>query len=165
MTDERPAAGFPRRPGDRAQGFVLYGLTALVLLAGGAWFVLADPIADEPAELAAWRAAAEESLPDLPLQAMAETLVLSSGGRTERTTPVDGGSYTLSMVCAGPTGQVRVRLGTGPESGRAVPCRETVPSVDRVRVALVGELTMRLSAENDTGGAVFRWRLERSRGF
>jgi hypothetical protein len=166
VTDERPPGfGSPRRPGDRAQGFVLYGLAALVLLAGGAWFVLADPIAGEPPELAAWRAAAEESLPDLPVQAMAETLVLSSGGRTERTTPVDGGSYTLSMVCAGPSGQVRVRLGTGPESGRAVPCRETVPSVDRVRVALVGELTMRLSAENDTGGAVFRWRLERSRGF
>ena len=170
MTDERPPGpGSPRRPADRAPGaapgFVLYGLAGLVLLAGGVWFVLADPIVGEPPELAAWRAAAEESLPDQPLQTMAETLVLSSGGRTERTTPVDGGSYILSMVCAGTTGQVRVRLGTGQESGRAVPCRETGPSVDRVRVALAGELTMRLSAENDTGGAVFRWRLERSRGF
>ncbi|HET6532409.1 MAG TPA: DUF6023 family protein [Actinoplanes sp.] len=151
---------------ERTRGIILYALAGVVLLGGGAWFFGADPIADESPELAAWRATAEESLPDLPQQAMAETLVLSSGGRAERTMPVDGGSYTLSMVCAGTTGQVRVRLSSaGEDSGRAVPCRPEAPEVDRLRVALANEISLRLSAENDAGGAVFRWRLERSRGF
>jgi hypothetical protein len=151
---------------ERTRGVVLYALAGVVLLGGGVWFFRADPIADESPRLAAWRAAAEESLPDLPLQTMAETLVLSRGGRAERTAAVDGGAYTLSMVCAGTTGQVRVRLSSvGEDSGRAVPCREEAPTVDRLRVALAGEIFLRLSAENDTDGAVFRWRLERTRGF
>jgi len=151
---------------ERSRGIVLYALAGLVLAGGGVWFVRADPLVDESPRVAAWRSLAERSLPDEPSQAMAETLVLSSGERTERTTPVGGGSYTLSMVCAGLTGQVRVRLSmTGQDSGRAVPCSEEAPAVDRLRVALADEFHMRLSAENDTGGAVFRWRLERSRGF
>ena len=94
---------------------------------------------------------------------MAETIVLTGELGTERTTPVDGGSYSLSMICAG-TGQVRVRLSsTGNDSGRAVQCAEA-PEVDRLRVAVADEFFMRVSAENDEGGAVFRWRLERTRG-
>jgi hypothetical protein len=31
-------------------------------------------------------------------------------------------------------------------------------------VAVADEFFMRVSAENDEGGAVFRWRLERTRG-
>src|SRR4029450_12159771 len=117
-------------------------------------------------QIAAWRETAERLLPDQPLQAMAETLVLSSGDRTGRSARVDGGSYTLSMVCSGIGGQVRVQLSsTGADSGRAVPCREQEPGVNQGRVPLADEFYMRLSAENDAGGAVFRWRLDRARGF
>lgn len=151
---------------DRSRGVVLYAFAAVLLVVGGVWFVQARPVTGESPQIAAWRETAERLLPDEPLQTMAETLVLSSGDRTERSTPVDGGSYTLSMVCSGLGGQVRVQLSsTGADSGRAVPCREQEPGVDQVRVALADEFYMRLSAENDTGGAVFRWRLDRTRGF
>lgn len=150
--------------GEPARGAVLYALTGVLLLGGGLWFLRAAPNTGADPRIAGWRETAEKTLPDLPLQAMAETIVLSGGGfGTERTTPVDGGSYSLSMICAG-TGQVRVRLSsTGNDSGRAVQCGET-PEVDRLRVAVADEFFMRVSAENDEGGAVFRWRLERTRG-
>ena len=149
--------------GDRARGAMLHALTGVVLLAGGLWFFRSAPNTAADPRIAGWRATAEKALPDMPMQAMAETIVLTGELGTERTTPVDGGSYSLSMICAG-TGQVRVRLSsTGNDSGRAVQCGET-PEVDRLRVAVADEFFMRLSAENDEGGAVFRWRLERTRG-
>ena len=149
---------------ERSRGFILYTLAGLVLVAGGTWYLRSDPLVDDSPQVAAWRELAERSLPDLPLQATAETVVLSSGGRVERRSPIEDGPYILSVVCAGLTGQVRVWLGAN-ESGRAVPCSEETPAVNRFPVALVDELQVRLAAENDTGGAVFRWRLERSRGF
>lgn len=142
---------------------MLYALTGALLLGGGLWFLWAAPDTGTDPRIAAWRETAERVLPDLPLQAMAETIVLNGALATDRTTPVDGGSYSLSMVCAG-TGQVRVQLSsTGNDSGRAVQCGEA-PEVDRLRVAVADEFFMRVSAENDEGGAVFRWRLERDRG-
>jgi hypothetical protein len=149
--------------GERARGAMLYALTGVVLLGGGLWFLRAAPSTGADPRIAGWRATAERLLPDMPLQAMAETIVLNGELGTERTTPVDGGSYSLSMICAG-TGQVRVRLSsTGNDSGRAVQC-DDAPVVDRLRVAVADEFFMRVSAENDEGGAVFRWRLERTRG-
>jgi hypothetical protein len=143
---------------------LLYALTGLVLAGGGVWFVQAAPDGDDDPRIAGWRATAERLLPDLPSQAVAETIVLNSANGTERTVPVDGGSYSLSMVCAG-TGQVRVRVSTaGDDSGRAVQCAED-PVTDRIRIALAEELYIQVTAENETGGAVFRWRLERARGF
>jgi hypothetical protein len=152
---------------ERSRGILLYSLAGLVLAGGGAWFLASDPVAGESDEVGAWRETAERVLPDTPLQATAETLALTSGGRVERTAPVDGGSYTLSMVCVAGTGQVRVRVSSsGSDSGRAVPCEAESPTVDRiVGLALTDQFYLRLSAENDSGGAVFRWRLERSRGF
>jgi hypothetical protein len=142
---------------------MLYALTGVVLLGGGVWFVRASPHRGADPRIAGWRETAERLLPDLPAQAIAETIVLTGETGTERTTPVDGGSYSLSMICAG-TGQVRVRLSsTGNDSGRAVQCGEA-PEVDRLRVAVADEFFMRVSAENDEGGAVFRWRLELTRG-
>jgi hypothetical protein len=142
---------------------MLYALTGVLLLGGGVWFLRAAPDTGADPRIAGWRETAERLLPDLPLQAMAETIVLTGELGTERSAPVDGGSYSLSMICAG-TGQVRVRLSsTGNDSGRAVQCGET-PEVDRLRVAVADEFFMRLTAENDEGGAVFRWRLERARG-
>jgi hypothetical protein len=150
---------------ERARGVVLYALAGVMLLGGGVWFVRAAPV-EQSDDVAAWRATAERVLPDSSLQFMAETLVLNSGGRTERTSPVVGGAYILSMVCSAAAGQVRVRLSTiGPDSGRAVPCAAEDPDVERIQVALVDELYLRLSAEDAERGVVFRWRLDRARGF
>ncbi len=149
--------------GDRARGATLYALTGVLLLGGGLWFLRAAPDTGVDPRIAGWRETTEKLLPDQPSQAMAETIVLTGELGTDRTTPVDGGSYLLAMVCAG-TGQVRVRLSsTGNDSGRAVQCGEA-PTVDRLRVAVAEEFFMRVSAENAEGGAVFRWRLERTRG-
>ena len=149
--------------GDRARGATLYALAGVLLLGGAVWFFRAAPDTGPDPRIAAWRTTAEAALPDLPLQAMAETVVLAGDLATEQSTPVDGGSYSLSMICAG-TGQVRVQLSSsGTDSGRAVRCAEA-PAVDRIRVAVADDFFIRVSAENDDGGAVFRWRLERSRG-
>lgn len=150
---------------ERARGTVLYSLTALILLGGGLWFVRAAPDTEPDPRIPAWRATAEQALPDRPLQAMAETVVLDGRLGTERSTPVDGGEYALSMICAG-TGKVRVRVSTGSnDSGRAVPCSEA-PAVDRLQVSLAEEFFISLSAEgDDSSGAVFRWRLDRTRRF
>ena len=149
---------------DRARGAMLYSLAGLILLAGGLWFVRAAPD-DEDDRIRAWRATAEELVPDVAAQAMAGTVVLSAGASTARTTPVTGGSYALTMICAG-TGRVRVRLNTaGNDSGRAVVCTDT-PTPQRLTVALAGEFFMMMSSESERGAsAVFRWRLERDRGF
>lgn len=151
---------------ERSRGVALYSLTAAVLLAGGVWWFSADPTPDVTSEVAAWREAVEAALPEEASSAgLAETVVLGENARTERSSSVDGGAYTLSMVCAGPGGQVRVRLSTtGTDSGRAVPCTAD-PEVDQIRVALADELSMRLSTESDVGGVVFRWRLNRAQGF
>lgn len=148
---------------DRARGVLLYALAGLVLLVGGGWFLATAPETGEDPRVAAWRATAEELLPDASSQAVAETIVLSGNAATERSTPVDGGSYRLTMVCAG-TGRVRVRLSSvGNDTGRAVPCTDE-PSPAGLTVGLADEFFMLVSAESaDRGGAVFRWRLERTR--
>ena len=63
---------------DRARGAMLYSLAGLILLAGGLWFVRAAPD-DEDDRIRAWRATAEELLPDVAAQAMAGAVVLSGG--------------------------------------------------------------------------------------
>jgi hypothetical protein len=149
---------------DWGRGALLYSLAGVVLLGGGLWFFRAAPATGDDPRVAGWRETAERLLPELPLQASAETMVLVSGASVERNTPVDGGSYTLSMVCAG-TGRIRVQLSaSGNDSGRAVSCSDD-PDADRVRVALADEFYIRVSVEDDDGGAVFRWRLERSRRY
>ncbi len=150
---------------DRARGVVLYSLAGAVLLGGGLWFVRAAPQTGLDPRLARWQETAEEVLPDLALQTMADTIVITGDISTQRNSPVDGGSYSLSMVCAG-TGQVRVRLSSSDrnDSGRAVRCSDQ-PTPQRLRVALADEFHMSVSGEQDDGGAVFRWRLERTRDF
>jgi len=150
---------------DRARGVLLYSLAGLVLLAGGFWFVRTAPDDGRDPRVRAWRATAEELVPDLPVQEASDTVVLAGGAGTEHTSPVDGGSYALTMICAG-TGHVRIRLSTvGNDSGRAVACTDA-PKPERLTVALAGEFFMMMSSEPDgAGGAVFRWRLERSRSY
>ena len=151
--------------GERARGALLYGLTVAVLLAGGLWFVRAAPPPGEDPRIMAWRQSATESLPDLPFQVTAETLVLGGDRTTERTAAVNGGSYMLTMICLGAGGQVRVRLSSaGDDTGRAVPCGADPASVT-LRMALATEFLLQVSGETDGNPAVFRWRLNPTRGF
>ncbi|GAA3344271.1 hypothetical protein GCM10020358_46850 [Amorphoplanes nipponensis] len=150
--------------GDRAAGVMLYAL-ALVLLAGGVvWFVRAAPDVGEDPAVVAGRVTVERLLPDLPRQAQAETMVLAAGRRTERSTAVVGGSYSLVMLCVG-DGQVRVRLSAvGTDSGRAVPCAADEPQPVELTVGLADDFFMAVSAET-RGAAVFRWRVTRARSY
>jgi len=147
---------------ERRRGVVLYALTALTLAAGAVWYAWAAPQIGPDPRVQQWRATAERLLPDLPLQTMADTIVLENDLAAERRSPIVGGSYALSMICAG-TGHVRVRLSTGGnDSGRAVRCSDK-PSPDTIRVALADKFFLSVAAEEDEGVAVFRWRLERTR--
>jgi hypothetical protein len=128
------------------------------------WFVRAAPEVGEDPAVAAGRATVERLLPDLPLQAEAETMVLAAGVRTERSSSVVGGAYVLAMLCVG-TGQVRVRLSaTGEDSGRAVPCGRGEPEPVELTVGLADALYLAVSAET-RGSAVFRWRVTRIRHY
>jgi hypothetical protein len=150
--------------GERGRGALLYALSATLLIAGGLWFFRAAPPSREDPRVAAWQQSAADRLPDLPLQVTAETLVLDGDRTTERTATVDGGSYTLSMICLGAGGQVRVSLSlAGDDSGRAVRCAEDPVSVT-VTMAVAADFFLRVSGETDGNPAVFRWRLDRSRG-
>jgi hypothetical protein len=151
--------------GERARGALLYGLFAILLVAGGAWFVRAAPPPGEDPQVTEWRRSALESLPDLPFQVTAETVVVAGDRTTERTAMVDSGSYTLTMICLGGGGQVRARVSsTGDDTGRAVPCGAEPISVT-LRMGLATEFLLRLSGETDGDPAVFRWRLNPTRGF
>lgn len=149
----------------RARGVFLYVLSATVVAGGALWFVRSDPTRTDP-RIDGWRGTVERVLPDRESQVSAETMVLGENGTAERTSAVNGGSYTLAMVCAG-TGHVRVRLSsTGTDSGRAVQCAPDAPQPDRIQVGLADQFFMEVTAEGGgAGGAVFRWRLERNRGF
>ncbi|GLY97017.1 DUF6023 family protein [Actinoplanes sp. NBRC 103695] len=149
---------------ERIRGVTLYALAAVVLLGGGLWFVRAAPQTGEDPRLRAWQQKVERVLPDVPLQALADTVTLTGDLATERTSPVDRGSYSLVMACAG-TGKVRVRVSNNRrDSGRAILCSEN-PVVGRLAVALADEFYIQVSGEEDHGGAVFRWRLERNLGY
>jgi hypothetical protein len=151
----------------RTRGAVLYALAAALLLGGAVWYVRSAPAAGTTADprVAVWQADASRLLPNLPLQVTADTIVMSGGTSTQRTEPVSGGSYALSMICLGDHGAVRVRLSvTGYDSGRAVPCAES-PATVTLTVGLADEFLLQASAETDSDVAVFRWRLDRARGF
>lgn len=152
----------------RTRGWVLYAVAAVLLLAGAAWYVRSAP-AGGPApdsRVAGWRSAAGSLLPDLPLQVTAVTMVIAGGSSAQRTQPVTGGSYTVSMICLGDHGAVRVRLSaTGYDSGRAVPCAASAPSTVTLTVGLADDFVLYATAETDADVAVFRWRLSRTRGF
>lgn len=149
---------------ERIRGVTLYALAAVVLLGGGLWFVRAAPETGDDPRLRAWQEKVEQLLPDVPLQALADTVVLTGDLANERTSPVDRGSYRLAMTCAG-TGKVRVRVSNNRrDSGRAIVCSES-PEVGRIEVALADEFYLQVSGEEDQGGAVFRWRLERNVGY
>jgi hypothetical protein len=150
--------------GERARGALLYSLSAVLLLAGGVWFFRAAPATGDDPRVSRWRRSAAQLLPDLPYQVTADTVVMAGDITTERTANVGGGSYTLSMICLGDGGHVRVRLSSvGDDSGRAVACTRD-PAPVTLTVALAADFFMLLSGETGGATAVFRWRLDRARG-
>jgi hypothetical protein len=151
--------------GDRGRGWALYALSAVLLAGGGVWFVRAAPHGGADPRLAAWQTTASRLLPDQPLQIKADTIVVTGDRTTERSADVPAGAYSLSMVCLGDGGQVRVRLSSsGDDSGRGLPCTDD-PSTVTLTVALATDFFMTVSGETGGPAAVFRWRLDRSRGF
>jgi hypothetical protein len=142
---------------ERARGLQLYALAAIVLVGGGVWFFRAAPYTGDDPRVKAWRATVIRELPDVQPQIGADTVVLGRGADTEAGAPVPGGSFTLTMICAG-VGQVRVRLSStsNNDTGRPVRCADQ-PQPVTLTVGLGTEFYLSIAAETDA--AVFRWRL------
>jgi uncharacterized protein DUF6023 len=150
---------------ERGRGVLLYLLFAVLLAGGGVWFFRSEPASTSDPRIAVWRDSAANLLPDRPLEVRADTIVMTADSSTQRTEAVGGGSYTLSMVCLGESGRIRVRLSTsGDDSGRGVPCARA-PQLVAITVGLADDFFMEVSAETDGSIAVFRWRLDHARGF
>ena len=133
---------------ERARGLQLYALAAIVLVGGGVWFFWAAPYTGDDPRVKAWRATVIRELPDVQPQI---------GADTEAGAPVPGGSFTLTMICAG-VGQVRVRLSStvDNDTGRPVRCADQ-PQPVTLTFGLGTEFYLSIVAETDA--AVFRWRL------
>jgi hypothetical protein len=150
---------------ERGRGVALYLLSVALLAAGGWWFVRSAPAGPPDSRVQEWRDSAANLLPDRPFQVRSDTIVMRGESSTERNESVGGGSYLLSMICLGDGGRVRVRLSTGgTDSGRAVVCSAS-PRTVVLAVSLADHFFMAIDAETDQDVAVFRWRLERTRGF
>lgn len=150
---------------ERGRGVLLYLLFVVLLSGGGLWFFRFAPASTSGRRIEAWRDSAANLLPDRPLQIRADTIVMT-GGSTQRSESVGAGSYTLSMVCLGERGRIRVRLSTSgdDDSGRGVPCAQA-PRPVSLPVGLADDFFMDVSAETDGSIAVFRWRLDHAPGF
>ncbi|MEV6350807.1 DUF6023 family protein [Actinoplanes sp. NPDC051851] len=147
---------------ERGRGVVLHALTVLILLAGGTWWWRAEPRADSDPRLLTWRLAAEQLLPDAGDQEGADNLALAAGAVHEEIADLDGGSFLVSVVCAGPDGsRVRVAFGDseGQDSGRGLNCSgDRTPEVFSVGVAQ----RLRMGITVEVGGpVVFRYTLQR----
>ena len=151
---------------ERRRGWLLYALSAVLLLGGAVWYFRSAPTAGSAdPRVAGWRDAAARLLPDRPSQVRADTVVMTPSASTDRTESVRGGSYRLTMVCLGESGRIRVRLSSsGDDSGRGVLCSEA-PTPVEITVGPVAEFFLRISAEIEGSVAVFRWRLDPANGF
>jgi hypothetical protein len=142
---------------EQSRALQLYALAAVLLIGGIVWFVRAAPYVGDDPRVLAWQATVIRELPDVQPQVGSDTLMLGSGAEREARAPVDGGSFALTMICAG-VGQVRVRLSAigSNDTGRAVPCTDA-PRTVTLTVGLGTEFY--LSMQSETSEAVFRWRL------
>ena len=141
---------------DRTRGAVLYAGAALVLVAGGAWWVHAEPRQTEDPAVARWTATAERLLPEPSDAEAAETVELGAGAERQIDAPVDTGNQRLSVVCVGQSDSiVRVSLGQIDDSGRGLHCTGDQRPTD-FEVFLVDHLHLSL---NVTGSSpvVFRY--------
>ena len=141
----------------RTNGVVLYGLTAVLLVAGAVWWFSSAPAVYVDPQMAAWRSTVELKIPERSDQVDAQTNILGpsqSGSANGETSP---GPYRLVLVCGG-RGQVRVRMSTsGDDSGRAVTCSDA-PVPAELSVGLAGEYFVSFEAEVPQRVA-FRWQL------
>ncbi|WP_306203878.1 DUF6023 family protein [Actinoplanes sp. RD1] len=150
------------RDPEQVRGITLYALTAVLAVAGAAWFLASAPRTGEDPRTVAGRQALARLVPDVPGQIQAETVVVATGSTVERNVPAPGGSYVLVVACAGAgEDRVRVRLSsTTVDSGRVVPCVEDPPLVE-LNTALGSMFFMSVTSEA-AGETVFRWRLVRA---
>ncbi|BEL11018.1 hypothetical protein Q0Z83_092090 [Actinoplanes sichuanensis] len=148
--------------GERGRGAVLYTLAALILMVGVGWWWRAAPRQSGDERLISWRYKAEQLLPDVGDQELANTLALEGGVGHDEVVEVEQGDFLISVVCAGEDGsRVRVSLGIG-DSGRGVRCSGSrTPEI--ISVGLFDELHMRVAVESP-GPVVFRYALQRSNG-
>jgi hypothetical protein len=141
---------------DRVRGAVLYAGAALLLAAGGAWWIQAKPRQPSDPAVERWLATAERLLPESPQAEASESVELSVGLDREIDAPVDNGPHRLSVVCVGgPSSIVRVSLGLVDDSGRGLRCTGDEPPTS-FEVSLAGHLRMNVSV---AGGSpvVFRY--------
>ena len=141
---------------ERSRGLQLCLLAALVVIAGGVWFFRSAPYLGDDPRLQRWRETVTLGLPDVQPQTGADTVVLGRDADTEAGATVSGGSFALTLICAG-VGQVRVRLSSGGnDTGRPIRCGER-PQPVTLTIGLGTEFYMSIESESDA--AVFRWRL------
>ncbi|MFC4067144.1 DUF6023 family protein [Actinoplanes subglobosus] len=148
--------------GERGRGVVLHALAALILVVGVGWWWRAAPRDTVEDPLMGWRHSAEQLLPDVGDQELANTLALEGDAGHEEVVDVEQGDFLISVVCAGDDGsRVRVSLGTG-DSGRGLRCSGSrTPEI--FSVGLFDELHLRVAVESP-GPVVFRYALQRSNG-
>jgi hypothetical protein len=145
---------------ERARGAVLYAGAALLLVAGGTWWVRAEPPPQNDPDLARWTVAAERLLPEPPGAEVTKTIELGAGAGRQVDAPVDTGNQRVSVVCVGESETiVRVSLGTVDDSGRGLHCTDD-QAATHFEVFLVDHLHMNL---NVTGSSpvVFRYSVVR----
>jgi hypothetical protein len=149
---------------EQTRGVLLYTLTAVLLIAGGLWWVRSAPPGPDDPRVEQWRAKAGLLLPDQIQQVKAETFPLASGHDADRNAVVTAGSYRVTMLCVADRGDVRVRFSTtDSDSGRAVPCAPA-PTPVTLTIALADNFFLNATSESPTRAVIFRWRLERAGG-
>jgi hypothetical protein len=141
---------------ERARGAVLYAGAALLLAAGGVWWVRAEPEPEVDPDVARWSATAERLLPEPPDAEATETVELGVGAERQIDAPIDTGNQRLSVVCVGEADSiVRVSLGLIDDSGRGLHCTgDQAPT--RFEVFLIDNLHMNL-AVTGSSPVVFRY--------
>ena len=145
--------------GARARGVLLYSLFAALLVGGAVWWVTGAPELTEDPEVAGWRATVLAQIPETENRAAAGTVALTAGTRRTLEADLRGGSYLVSVTCAGP-GRVRVSFSTGGEdTGRGLECGAR-PSPVAFRVALADQLRLAVRVDS-SGPVVFRWLAQR----
>ncbi|MEV0896727.1 DUF6023 family protein [Actinoplanes sp. NPDC049802] len=148
--------------GERGRGVVLQALALLILMVGLVWWWRAAPGQGADRRVVDWRLSAEQLLPDIGEQEVANTLVLEPGTGYEEVVEIEQGDFLVSAVCAGDDG-ARVRVSLGDEdSGRGLRC-SGARTPDIFSVGLSEELRMRISIDSP-GPVVFRYALQRSSG-
>ncbi|HET6480449.1 MAG TPA: DUF6023 family protein [Actinoplanes sp.] len=150
--------------GERGRGAVLYATAAVLVAAGATWWFLAAPPDQGTDQVALWRTATEELLPDTDLQVEAATTTMAANEERPYVTSVDTGEYLVSVVCrGGPDSYVRVSLSqTGSDSGLGVRCSEE-RRPDSFKVALADQLRLHVMV-GDRGPVAFRYTLQRATG-